>query len=581
MDPIIGITILLAAALVGGLIAVRLKQPIIVGYLVVGVVAGPYALGIFTDTEMIETAATIGVSLLMFTLGLELSLGNLKIGKIGLWGSLAQILGTTALGAVTAYFLFKWTIPQSLLFGFIIYSASSAMLLKVLMDRGELDSVHGRIVIAIAIAQDIAAVILILILPFLGQSPDSIFPDVFISIGKMVAFILGAIIFGLWVLPWILGRFGKFSQRELFLLTVLVLAMGAAISTYEFGLPAVFGAFLIGFILRRMRYTNQAMAEITPFKDVFVAIFFVSMGMLLDLGYVVQNWHTLIIMVPLIVFWKFAVVFMITWFFGYGKRVAILTGVAMFHIGEFGFIIAQTGLSSEIISHEMYSVVIASAIITMLIMPSSMSLVTWLYKKLNRPVEAFDRRTALGKNHDNAPLDNPIIIAGFGRTGQSIAVGIQKADITFTVIELDPERLISLRKTSIDHIYGDSSNTFILSQAGITRARILVITYPDQLAVENTARNALRLNPEIKIIARVHREQDFDLCRQIGVTELINPEYEASYEFIKRSLTHYGLSEREVNRVIRSTFEREVLPDADLDEKDGSGKKDDNQYRLF
>ena len=383
MSPILGITVLLAAALVGGIIALRLKQPVVLGYLIVGVIAGPYALGIFKDTAIIETAATIGVALLMFTLGLELSFGQLRVGKIGVWGSLIQILLTALIGVVVGLLVLGWSLPQSILFGLVIYSSSTAICLKVLMDRGEIDSVHGRIIMAISIFQDIAAVVMILVLPFLGQSFSDLLPQILLATAKIIAFLGAALVIGLWVLPWLLGKIGGLKTRELFLLTVLVLAMGTMVGTYEFGLPSVFGAFLIGFILRRLRFTDQAIAEITPFRDVFVAIFFVSLGMLLNLTYVLNQWQSLALLVPVIIAVKFGILFFITWRFGYGKRVAIMIGAAMYHIGEFGFIIAQSGLSSGIITNEEYSLLIASAIITMLLMPVSMSLAVWAGKKFS------------------------------------------------------------------------------------------------------------------------------------------------------------------------------------------------------
>jgi CPA2 family monovalent cation:H+ antiporter-2 len=551
LSPIMGITILLAAALIGGIIALRLKQPVVLGYLIVGVIAGPYALGIFKDQAIIETAATIGVALLMFTLGLELSFGQLKVGRIGIWGSLAQILLTAFIGMAVGLVVLKWSLPQSILFGLVIYSSSTAICLKVLMDRGEIDSVHGRIIMAFAIFQDIAAVIMILILPFLGQSTANLMPGVLIAVGKILAFLGAALVVGLWVLPWLLGKIGGLKTRELFLLTVLVLAMGTMVGTYEFGLPSVFGAFLIGFILRRLRFTDQAIAEITPFRDVFVAIFFVSLGMLLNLRYVYDQWQSLLILVPVIILVKFGIVFFLTWRFGYGKRLAILTGAAMYHIGEFGFIIAQSGMSSGIITNEQYSLLIASAIITMLLMPVSMSLASWSSKKFSiYAARALEKSDAISKHLEHSSF--PVILAGFGRVGSNVAEGLKQAGVDFKVIELDPENITKLRKKGFSYIYGDCSNGLILAHAGIAQAKTIVITYPDQQAVERTINNALRINPNINIIARAHRLRDSDLFRGLGVKELISPEYQASLEFLKRTLALSGCSASDIYNAICS-----------------------------
>jgi monovalent cation:H+ antiporter-2, CPA2 family len=558
VNPILGITILLAAALVGGIIALRLKQPVVLGYLVVGVIAGPYALGILKDTDIIQTAATIGVALLMFTLGLELSFDQLKIGKIGLWGSLYQILISALAGVALGFFVLHWSFAQSLLFGLVIYSSSTAICLKVLMDRGEIDSVHGRIIMAIAIFQDIAAVVQILILPFIGQASQILVPAVLIAIAKILAFLGAGLVFGLWILPWLLGKLGGLKTRELFLLTVLVLAMGTMVATYEFGLPSVFGAFLLGFILRRLRFTEQAIAEITPFRDVFVAIFFVSLGMLLNLHYVINQWQSLAVLVPLVIAIKFVIVFLVTWRFGYGKRVAIMTGAALYHIGEFGFIIAQSGLGSGIINGEQYSLLIASAILTMLLMPVSMSLASWVNKKVgNRPGLIPPAAINLPVLTKSA---NPIILAGYGRVGSSIAQGLQSAGINFKVIELDPENVALLRQRGLPYIYGDCTNGLILSHAGLAQARTFVITFPDQQAVERTISNALRINPDINIIARTHHLEDSALLHGLGAMELISPEYQASLEFLKRTLALSGFNSSEIDKLVRTIYKEEGFP---------------------
>jgi monovalent cation:H+ antiporter-2, CPA2 family len=554
LDPIIGITILLAAALVGGVIALRLKQPVILGYLIVGVITGPHALGLFKNLTVIQSAAAIGVALLMFTLGLEFSFGQLKqVGKIGFWGSLLQIFLSALLGVVVGITLLKWSLPQSILFGLVIYNSSTALCLKLFMDRGELDSLHGRIAVAILVFQDIAAVILILVLPFMSQAGGDLIPDVFIAIGKIVAFIIVALVFGVWVLPWLLGRIGGVGPHELFLLTVLVLAMGAAVGTYQFGMPSVFGAFIIGFVLRQLRFSNQAMVEIGPFRDVFVAIFFVSLGMLLDVGYVVDQWRSILMLVPTIIFIKLMVVFGVTWYFGYGRRVALLSGVALYQIGEFGFIIAQSGLSMNIISDQNYSLIIASAIITMMLTPSTMSIASWAYEKFTSRRSTESRIQPVQANHGSS-FSNPVIIAGYGRIGQNVAQGLVHARIPFTVIELDPEHIPTLKGLGLPYIYGDSSNPAILAQAGLDGAKIMVITYPDQMAVANTVINALSRNPKLEIIARAHRPRDMQLLEELGVNELISPEHEASIEFLKRTLTLSGLTRHYVAETINSTF---------------------------
>jgi len=289
-DPIIGLAILLAAALVGGMIAHRLRQPVILGYLAIGVVVGPHALGLVGDLALIEAIATIGVALLMFTLGLEISIAQLReVGKVGMWGGIAQIMVTFALGVAVGSTLFQWSISQTILFGLIISLSSTAVCLKLLMERGELTSVHGRIMVAILILQDIAVVLMMVVIPLLGGVAQNIPLALAIAAGKAALFIGIALVSGLWLLPWLMGRVGGVRSRELFLLTILVLCLGAAVGTQIFGLSMVFGAFLIGLVLRGTRFGYQAVAEITPLRDIFATLFFVSLGMLLDPRFIIDQ----------------------------------------------------------------------------------------------------------------------------------------------------------------------------------------------------------------------------------------------------------------------------------------------------
>jgi CPA2 family monovalent cation:H+ antiporter-2 len=387
-------------------------------------------------------------------------------------------------------------------------------------------------------------------MPFLNHEFSGLIPQVLTTVAKLLVFMGSALVIGLWVLPWLLGRLGGLKTRELFLMSVLVLALGTMVATYQFGLPSVFGAFLTGLLLRRLKYSEQAIAEITPFRDVFVAIFFVSLGMLLNLDYVIKQWNTLIVLLPVIIAVKFGIVFLVTWRFGFGKRVAILCGAALYHIGEFGFIIAQSGLSTGLISGEQFSLIVSSAILSMLLMPFSMSLAAWATRKVTALEIRQIAQTELAKT--STYKNGFIILAGYGRVGSNIAAGLKRAGLDFLVIELDPNSIAQLRKKGLRYIYGDCSNGLILTHAGLEHASTLVITYPDEQAVERTISNALRIKPNINIIARAHRLKDANLMKGMGVKELISPEFQASQEFLKRTLVLSGYSESEIDKIIHS-----------------------------
>jgi len=534
------IAILLAAALLGGMIAHRLRQPLVLGYLVVGMVVGPHALGVVEDVALVETAATIGVALLMFTLGLEVSLGQLKqVGKVGLWGGIAQVTITFALGLLAGVILFRWSGSQAALFGLIISLSSTAVCLKILRERGELNSVHGRIMIAILILQDISVVAMMIILPAMGDSERNLPLDLATALGKAVLFIGIAIASGLWIIPWIAGRVAGVRSRELFLLLVLLSCLGAAVGTHFFGLSIVFGAFLIGLVMRESRFGHQALTEIGPLRDIFATLFFVSLGMLLDPRFVRDDWTSLASVLVFIIFMKLLVIFVVVKFFGYSRRTALLAGAGLFQIGEFGFILAQAGFDMDIIDQDFYSLILASAIITMLLTPLFMNLIPWLY---HRSVPAPAGRVPIKDIAPAPPYRTPkapqrVVIAGYGRIGQTVALGLEDAGIPHIVIDIDPGRVSEARTSGSPRIYGDASNAHVLSQAGLDKASAMVITFSDPAAVMETAEAALHINPKLDIVARVGRANDAVQLKTVGVMQFVNPEYEASLEFLRRILT--------------------------------------------
>ena len=573
-DPIVNIAIVLAAALVGGMIAHRLRQPVILGYLLVGVAVGPYGFGIVGDLELIETLATIGVALLMFTVGLEISYSQLRqTGKVGIWGGITQIVATFILGLLASKLLFHLSLAEAAFFGLLISLSSTVVGLKMLMERGELDSMHGRIMIAILIVQDLSVVLMMVGVPVFGASLEGLLLTFAIAVGKAVLFLGIAVVLGLWVLPWLLGRVAGVRTRELFLLTVIILCFGAAFGTYIFGLSIAFGAFVVGLLLRESIFAHQALAEITPLRDVFATLFFVSLGMLLSPQFVVGNWSTVILAVVVIVAIKFGVCFGVARLFGYGGRTALFVGAGLAQIGEFSFILAQAGVNGGIMSDYLYSLVIASTVITMLLTPLFMGLTSVLYPRLARvttsgatAAKVAKKAPSLVEVEPHRPLSE-VVICGYGRVGRNIAQSLNNLGIPCLVIEMDPEIVSELNGKGENSIYGDASNAHVLSLAGLDRAKVLVVTYPDPLVVVTTVENALRLNPKLKIVARVHRRRESELLESLGVSELVSPEYEASFEFVRRALASIGWSRTRIRQAMsKLRYDEEIVEFSSGDE---------------
>jgi len=560
-DPIVNVAIVLAAALVGGMVAHRLRQPVILGYLLVGIAIGPYGFGIVRDVELIETLATIGVALLMFAVGLEISYSQLReVGKVGIWGGIAQILATFALGLVAGKLLFQWTVSDAAFFGLLISLSSTMVCLKILMERGELDSVHGRIMVAILIVQDLSVVFMMVVVPVFGATPQVLLSSLAIALGKAVLFLGVAVILGIWVLPWLLGTVAGIRSRELFLLTVLILCFGTAFGTYIFGLSIAFGAFVVGLLLKQSRFAHQALAEVTPLRDVFATLFFVSLGMLLSPKFVVEHWSAVVLTVVLIIALKFAICFSIARLFGYGGRTALFVGIGLVQIGEFSFILARAGISSGIISDYFYSVVIASTIITMLLTPLLIGFVSVLYRKLARtpdPGELLAGDVLPAAGAESKRPFTKVVICGYGRVGRNIAQSLNELEIPYLVIEMDPELISELHRRDEASIYGDASNVHVLALAGLDKAKVMVVTYPDPLVVVATVKNALRINPKLEVVARVHRKRESEVLESLGVSDLVSPEYEASFEFVRRTLSRIGWSKAGIQQTISKLRHRE------------------------
>jgi len=545
--------IVLVTAIAGGMLARWLKLPIILGYLVGGIAIGPYGLGLVHDVETIDNLATIGVVLLLFTIGLEFSLKEvLRIGKVAILGGIAQIVLTAAVGLGLGRLVGFQTL-EAIFFGFLIAISSTMVVLKLLMERGELDTTHGRIMIGILLVQDLSVVPMMIIMSAMGGEAGELWVSLGIAALKAVLFLGVMLVLGIWGLPWFLGKVAGQRSRELFLLTVVVLCLAAAFGTYYFGLSAAFGAFVAGLLISQSGFARQAFADILPLRDTFAALFFVSLGMLANLYFVGSNLATIAMVVVVIIAAKFIICSLIPWFFGYSHKTALFVGTGLIQIGEFSFILAMMGVESGILSEYLYSLTIAAAIITILLTPFVMSLASVVYRRLSQGewfAQLLARRVDPDWQSQTRELSRHAVICGYGAIGSRVAMVLERQKFSYLVIELDPQVISRLRARGIPCIYGDASNPEILAHAHLDKARVLVCTIPDYVAVELAARNALRINPRLDIVARVRRDADAELLRGIGVAELVLPLFEGSLEVIRHTLHRFGLSSTEIQYIL-------------------------------
>jgi len=550
--------IVLATAIAGGMLARWLRLPVLLGYLAGGIAVGPFGLGFVQDPDSISYLAEIGVVLLLFAIGLEFSIKELlSMGKIAILGGIAQILLTAAAGFGLGRIAGLET-TSAVFFGFIIALSSTMVVLKLLMERGELDTTHGRIMLGILLVQDLSVVPIMVLMPAVGGEAGELWASLGIAVAKAVGFIAVMLLLGVWGMPWFLKKVAGQRSRELFLLTVIVVCLGAAFGTYYFGLSAAFGAFAAGLLISQSGFARQAFADIMPLRDAFAALFFVSLGMLANLEFIAANWGTVALIVVAIMLIKFVICSAITRAFGYSHKTVLFVGTGLIQVGEFSFILAMMGVQTGILSDRLYSLTIAAAIITMLITPFAMSLNSFIYKWLSQ--RGWFAGGLTGRPDPASPLHAPelsrhAVICGYGDVGRRLAEVLEKQKFSYLVIDLDPKIISQLRARGIPCIYGDASNPEILAHASLDKARVLVCTIPDYIAEEMTGRNALAINPKLDIVARVHRDRDAALLRGIGVTELVLPFFEGSLEMIRHTLHRFGLSSTEIQYILNALRE--------------------------
>jgi monovalent cation:H+ antiporter-2, CPA2 family len=538
------IILIVVASLVFGAIAHRLHQPVILGYIVAGVVLGPSVTGNVHDVHELELLAEIGVALLLFAVGLEFSFGELRpVRRIALIGTPLQLMLSMAWG----YGVARWMGMESLQavwFGGMISISSTMVLLRTLMSQGWMGTLSSRLMIGMLIVQDLAVVPLLIILPGLSQ-PDVGLAQLGIAGLKAAVFLILMIVIGLRLIPAILRAIAGWNSRELFLLTVTALGLGVGYGTYLFGLSLAFGAFVAGMVLSESDYGHQALSDIIPLRDLFGLLFFASVGMLLDPSWLFDHITEVAIAAGLVAIGKCVIFAGITRLFGYGNVIPFAAGLGLFQVGEFSFVLARVGRDSGAIDDHLFSLVLAVALVTMFLTPLATRLTAPLYRLLQRQNASDPLATV------NLPVDglhDHVIIAGGGRVGQHIAAILQRLDIRFVMIELNHVRLEQCQQAGLPAIYGDASQVVVLEAAGIHEARLLMVTLPNAVLALQITGAAHQVHDELHIIARA---ADIDQIRDLhekGAYEAIQPEFEASLEFLRQALIHLDFLPGQVER---------------------------------
>jgi CPA2 family monovalent cation:H+ antiporter-2 len=566
---ILGLGSAVGFALVGGVIAVRLGQPAIIGYLLAGVAIGPFTPGFVGDVDQIATLADVGIVLLLFALGVEFEIGELRnIRRLALPGGTLQIVSVILVGAAIMIGV-GYDVPEALVVGACLSISSTLVVIKTLIDRGELDSLHGRAAIGWSIVQDIATIMFIVALPTLAGGGDVVGPFA-IAISKAVVFLLLAYLVGTRLLPWLFNHVSRLGSSELFLLVVVATALLTAfVSSAVFGLSLALGAFVGGIVVSESDQSQQAGAEIIPFRDLFAVLFFVSVGMLVNPVALLESAPLIAVLTVVAVIVKGAAIAVFGATFGLPIRSAILLGGAMAQVGEFSFILAEEALHLELISESIYNIILGTAVVTIILTPATTRATTALALRLEarrdalaiarasepdgqRPIEGTPgtSRTERAFEAEDAEARSSIVVLGGGRVGRVVIRAVRSRGFRCIVIDRDSRRLEEARALGASTIFGDAANPHILERAGLDRARVVIVAIGDPLTARLATERARRLNPRLTIAARGRGRTEIAELRRLGAGRVSDPDAEAAFELARHALQRMGVSGPELIGIV-------------------------------
>ena len=520
----------------------RVRIPPLVGFLLAGVIIGPHGLELLRDTHSVELMAEIGVVLLLFTIGIEFSLSRLmRMKKAVIAGGGSQVVLTIGLSALMSYAATR-NLNMSILFGFLIALSSTAIVLKMLAEKGEIDSPHGRMMVGILIFQDLCVVPLMLLIPSLtGATIDLI--DIALKMGKAVFIIIAVLLSARWLVPRLLHQVVHTRSRELFISTIILLCLGIAYFTSKFGLSLALGAFLAGLVILESEYAHQATSDILPFKESFMGLFFVSAGMLMNIGFAADNYLKVAIAVLLIIGLKLLTGTLSSLVAGSPFRTALHAGLGLAQIGEFSFVLAIAGKAAGLITEDFYQVFLSSTVVTMMLTPfllkAAPSLSGWvasrrLMKRLTRMKKSSERAGHPARRQGH------VIIIGFGLNGRNLAKVLAEAEIPYVVLEMNPDTVQKMKKKSEPIYYGDGTSVEILHNMSINKARLLVVAISDPASTRRIVSIARHENPDVFIVVRTRYLVEVEDLKALGANEVIPEEFETSIEIFSRVLHQYN-----------------------------------------
>ena len=553
---VLDLTIVLGSSAIGGFIANRLRQPVLLGYLFCGLAIGPFGLGLITQIDEIKSLAEVGVAFLLFALGVEFSLAELKrVKDIAIGGSLLQIGATTLLVALIAW-IYSWvgSLTEGFLLGVILSLSSTAVVLKTLTERGETNTIHGQIMLAILIAQDLALGIVLAILPALNEPNNLGFALIGAAL-KAILFFASAFAFGYWLIPSLMRTVAHTESSELFLLTIIALCLGVALITASLGLSIEMGAFVAGLMIAEIDYADQALAKVIPLRDTFASLFFAAIGMLIDPNILWANSGVILGLVALVMLGKAIVIFPIIWQFGYSFKTAVISALGLNQIGEFSFVLALVGYELGFISQEKYLLLIGTTAITLILTPMGMKFSPRIAHNIARMPVISDYLRRQQKNRGISlpeTICDHVVVAGYGRVGHTIVKILRDRGYPVLVIENSEAAIRGLRQEKIPYIFGDADSDLVLEKAHLSKAKALAIALPDPASTRILLTHALAFSPQLDIVVRSHNNSEIDILTKIGAKEVVQPEFEAALEMGAQILSTLGENQGTVSSVLQA-----------------------------
>lgn len=544
---IVDLVLVLAVAACGGLLAALLRQPVLLGYLIGGMIVGPAGLGLIKEVIQVETLAQFGVAFLLFALGVEFSFAELKkVKAIALGGGGLQIALTILITVLVCGVTGAWgTLPAKGVFlGSILSLSSTAVVLKCLMERNETEMPHGQVMLGILVVQDLALGLMLAVLPALNQPAETIGIAVLTALLRIGLFAAGAVAAGIWLIPPLLRMLARTESRELFLLGVVALCLGIALLTEYLGLSIEMGAFVAGLMISEVEYADQTLTYVEPLRDIFASLFFAAIGMLIDPVFLWNNLELILGLVALVFVGKFLIITPLVKLFRYPLKTALIVGLGLAQIGEFSFVLASEGQALGLVSRQIYLLILGTTAVTLVLTPFVLRLVPFLFNFAEsmpwlKPYLEEDQPRDVS---EELPLKDHVVVCGYGRVGRNLVKLLQQHNLPVVVIDQSESRIQQLRDAGVSYVYGNCVSLHVLETAGVNHAKGMAIALPDPMSTRLCLKRALELCPELDLVVRATQDKNIEVLYQLGAKEVVQPEFEASLEMATHLLAGLGLS---------------------------------------